>query len=125
MPSSANRADPESDAGDAFYPRLLEIAERVGAQVWLVEVANMEQAMRVARMVLGKGVRVWKGCEIWRDWPAAGGKGDGGGDGNGGGDGERKAVEIQGKDVRVRGEGNGRAVLAWRGEEGGRMVGRE
>lgn len=119
----ANSRPAEPDPGDTFYPRLLELAERVGAQVLLFEVADMEQAIRVARMVLGKGVGAWKGCEIWRDWPAAaGGKVDGGGDGDE--DGEVEAVGIRGKDVRVRGEGNGRAVLAWRGKDGGRMVGR-
>lgn len=119
----AHSTEAKTAPGDTFYPRLLEVAERVDAQVLLFEVADMEQAIRVARMVLGKGVGVWKGCEIWRDWPAAaGGKVDGGGDGDGGG--EVEVVGVRGKDVRVRGEGNGRAVLAWRGDDGGRMVGR-
>lgn len=103
----------EVDAGDIFYPRLIQLAEQVGARVLLVEVADMEQAIRVTRMVLGKGERVWDGCEIWRDWPGV--RGDGGGE----------EVEVRGGRVRVRGEGNGRAVLAWRGEMGRRMVEKE
>ena len=51
----------------------------------------------------------WEGCEIWRDWPAAP---DAGGE-----------VAAEGTQIRVRGEGNGRAVLAWRGE-GVSMLGR-
>lgn len=107
----------EVDAGDIFYPRLLHLAEQVSARVLLVEVADMEQAIRVARMVLGKSKRMWDGCEIWRDWPAAGASGMG--------DGEGEVVEVQGGRVRVTGEGNGRAVLAWRGGDGRRMVGME
>lgn len=89
----------------------------------LVEVADMEQAVRVAGMVRGQGrdrdhqgggVR-WEGCEIWRDWPTAA-RAEGG----------EEMVEVRGDEyVRVRGEGNGRAVLAWRGEDGGRMIGKE
>ena len=74
---STNSTEPETDPGDTFYPRPLELAKYLGAQVVLFEVADMEQASRVARMLLGKGVGVWKGCGIWRDWPATGGKVDG------------------------------------------------
>ncbi|KAL9064011.1 MAG: hypothetical protein Q9161_009144 [Pseudevernia consocians] len=103
----------EETAGDTFYPRLLDLAEQVGAQVLLVEVADMEQAVRVARMVLAESKGVWAGCEIWRDWPAAGGEG------------EEEVVEVDGGKVRIKGEGNGRAVLAWRGGDGGRMIGKK
>lgn len=96
-----------------FYPRILAIASQVCAKVLLVEVADMEQAVRVAGMVLGQGRGVWEGCEIWRDWPAAAAEVGGG-----------EMVEAGGEDVRVRGEGNGRAVLAWRGADGGRMIGK-
>ncbi|CAD6591784.1 MAG: hypothetical protein ASARMPRED_005600 [Alectoria sarmentosa] len=44
----------EVDAGDTFYPRLLEIAEQVSAQVLLIEVGGLEQAFRVVAMVTGK-----------------------------------------------------------------------
>ncbi len=116
VPSVADRkvggAGSCADPGDVFYPRILEIADQVAAQVVLVEVADMEQAVRVVKMVTEKGRGVWEGCEIWSDWPAAGG-------GKGG---DEKMVEVRGETVRVRGEGNGRAVLAWRGE-GKRMIG--
>lgn len=72
----------------------------------------MAQAVRVAKMVVETEKCFWEGCEIWRDWPVAGEEGEG------------EAVEIHGKNFMVQGEGNGRAVLAWRGEDGGRMIGR-
>ena len=56
---------------------------------------------------------IWDGCEIWRDWPA-----DSSGE-------EEEVMEVQGEKVSVRGAGNGRAVLAWRGEDGRRMIGKE
>lgn len=64
-------------------------------------------------VLMKKKQGVWDGCEIWRDWVA------------GSSDGEEEAVEVQGEKIRVKGEGNGRAVLAWRGEDGGRMIGKK
>ena len=124
--ATANADADAKEAGDLFYPRLLDLAARVSARVVLFEVADMEQAVRVAAMVRGQGLGrdrgggVWDGCEIWRDWPAAGAGAGGEEEEEGGGEG----VGVQGVDVRARGEGNGRAVLAWRGEDGGRMVGK-
>ena len=73
----------------------------------------MAQAKRVVGMVREKGV--WEGVEVWRDLPGQGpryGKGE--------------VVDLEGREVRVKGEGEGRAVVAWRegwggvfGEEGG------
>ena len=129
MLAAAANADADAkDAGDLFYPRLLDLAARVSARVVLFEVADMEQAVRVAAMVRGQGLGlgrdrgggVWDGCEIWRDWPAAGAGAGGEEEEEEGGE----VVGVQGVDVRVRGEGNGRAVLAWRGKDGGRMVGK-
>lgn len=88
-----------------FYPRLIHLAQQVGSQVLLMEVADMVQAQRVTDMVIESGI--WAGCEIWRDWPAQG---------------SNEVVEIAGREVRVRGEGHGRAVLAWR-DGGGKLVG--
>lgn len=99
----------DHDIGDIFYPRLLHIAQQVGSQVILMEVADMTQGRRVADMVVESGT--WTGCEIWRDWPAQG---------------ERmsnEVVEIAGREVSVRGEGHGRAVLAWR-YGGGMLAGK-
>ncbi|KAK4981439.1 hypothetical protein LTR66_009993 [Elasticomyces elasticus] len=55
------------DQGDVFYPRLLAIAEEVGAKLVLLEVADLTQARRVATMAYER--RVWDGIEIWRDDP--------------------------------------------------------
>lgn len=98
-PTSTNHEqEPEYEndytIGDAFYPRLVDIAHRVDAQVVLLEVADMAQAQRVA--VLAIQTKAWGRCEIWRDWPAGRGVHD---------------VEIAGRKVEVRGEGEGRAVM--------------
>lgn len=89
------------DDGDIFYPRVLEIAAECDAKVVLVEVADMEQACRVAAMADGWHV------EIWRDDPAA--RGESGKEFVGvGGEG--------GRQVRVCGTGNGRSVLFTKGD---------
>ena len=85
--------------GDAFYPRLLEIAQRGEAKCLVMEVADMEQAKRI--MGWATKMELWSKYEIWRDWPE-------------GGKGKREVVEVEGQMVRVRGEGNGRAVVLWR-----------
>ena len=94
-----NTRDGDMAVGDAFYPRLLEIAQRGEAKCLVMEVADMEQAKRV----MGRATKMewWSKCEIWRDWPE-------------GGKGKREVVEVEGQMVRVRGEGNGRAVGFWR-----------
>ncbi|MCJ1458065.1 hypothetical protein MMC28_008436 [Mycoblastus sanguinarius] len=108
-PTSSTVADTntDTDIGDMFYPRLLHLAATVNSKILLVEVADLAQATRVGQMIVASGK--WEGCEIWRDWPAAP---DAGGE-----------VAAEGTQIRVRGEGNGRAVLAWRGE-GVSMLGR-
>ena len=83
--------------GDAFYPRLLHIAKEIRAKIALLEVADMEQAMRVVGMVESQDV--WEGCEIWRDLPAKYG--------------HDSAVEVEGIEGVVRGRGNGRSVMMW------------
>ncbi len=98
----------DQEQGDMFYPRLLQIAQQVDSRVVLIEVADMAQARRVADMVVESGQ--WTGCEIWRDWPAQGEHSS------------VEVVEIAGREVRVKGEGHGRAVLAWR-NDGGKHVG--
>lgn len=109
--SPTNDTLADHEIGDMFYPRLLHLAHQVGARVLLMEVADTAQARRVARMVIRSGH--WIGYEIWRDWPAQGGHG-----------GDKEVVEVAQRKVRVRGEGHGRAVFAWRsGGEG--LVGKE
>lgn len=97
--------------GDAFYPRLLEHASQMQAKVLLFEVADLEQAKRVAEMVSEQGV--WDGLEIWRDEPGRAEANEGHG-----------ATVIGGSSIKIKGEGNGRSVVAWRGE-GGKWVGRD
>lgn len=94
----------DTENGDAFYPYIQRIAASARAKILLVEVADMAQAGRVAGMVLESSE--WKGCEIWRDWPAQGESGEG------------MTVAVDGKEVEVKGEGNGRAMLAWRAIKG-------
>ena len=93
--------DGESDTavGDAFYPRLLEIARQVEARCLVMEVADMAQARRVASRAVRLGW--WTTCEIWRDWPDGARVG-------------RETLELEGRMVDVKGEGNGRAVVLWR-----------
>jgi len=62
------------DEGDVFYPRIVEIAESVGAKLVLLEVGDSAQAERVAnllasRMIIVDGISqpVWHAIEIWRD----------------------------------------------------------
>lgn len=89
--------DADNSTGDTFYPQLFEIAQFVEAQVVLMEVADMAQAQRVAALAIK--AHVFRKCEIWRDWPQ--GK-------------TVEAVEIEGRMVEIRGEGQGRAVMLWK-----------
>ncbi|KAH0348212.1 modification methylase HemK, partial [Aureobasidium melanogenum] len=90
------------DQGDNFYPRLLEIAQNVGAKIVLFEVADLEQAQRVALMAKDQGI--WDDIEIWRDYPSE----------------HDSDAEIGNttalKDVKILGTGNGRSVFAYRGD---------
>jgi methylase of polypeptide subunit release factors len=98
------------DDGDLFYPKLFELATMLDTKVVLFEVADMEQAVRVA----GLAGDDWEVVEIWRDDPGA----DGGGvDFVDVGEGEARHR------VGVRGIGNGRSVVAYRGE-GSKWLGR-
>ncbi|CZT20019.1 uncharacterized protein RCC_05876 [Ramularia collo-cygni] len=88
--------------GDEFYPALLNAADLVNAKILLFEVGDLEQAKRVAGMAIRKGA--WDTVEIWRDDPSH--------------DAE-EVLEIAGERVQVRGEGNGRSVVAFRGDGNG------
>ncbi len=83
--------------GDAFYPRLLEIAIQVNAKLFLVEVAGMEQAKRVVALAVKSGQ--WDKCQIWRDWPDQGVAS------------RREAFRVGDKTVHIVGEGHGRSVF--------------
>jgi methylase of polypeptide subunit release factors len=103
-------AQVSEDDGDLFYPKLYELAGKLDTKVVLFEVADMEQAIRVAGMAGDK----WDVLEIWRDDPGSRG-------------GEVEFVDVGEGDGRrrvgVRGVGNGRSVVAYKGE-GSRWLGR-
>ncbi|GME49479.1 s-adenosyl-l-methionine-dependent methyltransferase [Neofusicoccum parvum] len=89
------------DHGDLFYPRLLDVADRVQAKVVLFETADTDQAIRVAEMARLRGS--WQGIEVWRDEPAAK---------------DMTSIPIvEGvSGFRTVGRGNGRSVVCWRAE---------
>ncbi|KAF2633348.1 S-adenosyl-L-methionine-dependent methyltransferase [Macroventuria anomochaeta] len=90
--------------GDMFYPRLLKIAEEVEAKIVLLEVADLEQALRVAQ--LAQKLDVFDGIEIWRDEP------------------DVSSSQPTNEDgFHVYGEGNARSVVCWR-SEGGSWLGK-
>ena len=109
VPLASTDQVPQDD-GDLFYPKLYELATRFNTKVVLFEVADMEQALRVAGMAGDD----WEVVEVWRDDPDAGG-------------GEVENVNIGAGAARrrvvVKGVGNGRSVVACRGE-GLRWLGR-
>ncbi|KAF1835236.1 S-adenosyl-L-methionine-dependent methyltransferase [Decorospora gaudefroyi] len=57
----------DTQQGDRFYPRLLEIAQDVEAKIVLLEVADVQQAQRVAQ--LARRLCVFDGVEIWGQQP--------------------------------------------------------
>lgn len=85
--------------GDTFYPKILDIAKRLGCKIILVEVSGMQQALRVANMFNREGI--FEGIEIWRDNPQ-----------------ERTShIDQIAIDVfKIRGGGHGRSVLCWKAE---------
>ena len=97
-PSKPLRTDAE--VADLFYPHLLHLANTLAVKVFAVEVADLDQARRIMKLAL-ESKREWEGCEIWRDWPSQG-------------KGEEDVVDVGGRNIKVKGEGHGRAVVAWR-----------
>ena len=101
QPQCISSPSPDVDQGDLFYSRLLMIAKRVNAKVVLFEVADIQQARRVAEVAKLQGI--WDGIEIWRDQPDMLS--------------QPEQPHRQGSFV-TRGSGNGRGVLCWRGVAG-------
>lgn len=98
VPPSKSKLD-DTQQGDLFYPRLLQIAYEVEARIVLLEVADLKQALRVAQHARKMGV--FEGIEIWRDEPDA------------------SADHATAEDgFQVYGEGNARSVVCWRGAGG-------
>lgn len=84
------------EQGDAFYPRLIAITRQVEAKIALFEVADLEQALRVARMA--RDAQFFDGVEVWRDQPDLTPLTNG--------------TEFQ-EGFQLLGKGNGRSVLCW------------
>ena len=102
-PSSPNQAEQRDiiDQGDLFYPCLLSIADSLSVKVALFEVADLQQAKRVAAMA--EKQNIWDGIEIWRDDPSSHDYQE-----------NSEEVVMDGK-VKVVGAGNGRSVVVYRG----------
>lgn len=94
VPPPSSKCD-NTQQGDMFYPRLLAFAQEFEAKIVLLEVADLKQALRVAR--LAEKVDVFDGIEIWRDEP----------------DSPEGPTTEDG--IYVYGTGNARSVLCWRG----------
>lgn len=103
------------DPGDTFYPPLIQIASTVHAKIVWFEVADLQQASRVAALIR-RASDAQDNVEIWREDPAA-----------------SRSVQVKEapwhdfdadseleryNGIPVRGTGNGRSVIWWRGEEG-------
>ena len=102
-PSSSNQAEQRDsiDQGDLFYPHLLTIANTLSVKVALFEVADLQQAKRVAAMA--EEQNIWDGIEIWRDDPSSHDYQE-----------HSEEVVMDGK-FKVVGAGNGRSVVVYRG----------
>lgn len=92
--------------GDIFYHHILRHAQQLNTKILLVEVADLEQAKRVVALMVRQGI--WSGVEIWRDHP----------DDRSGTQSASVRVEHDGatRIIPIVGSGNGRSVLAFRGE---------
>ncbi|CAO2648351.1 Nn.00g076180.m01.CDS01 [Neocucurbitaria sp. VM-36] len=93
-PHKASQSDVEQ--GDQFYPRLLTIARDVEAKIVLLEIADLEQALRVARCA--QDLDIFDGVEIWRDQPNA-----------------MTQDSTNDNEIQLVGQGNARSVICWRG----------
>jgi methylase of polypeptide subunit release factors len=91
-----------SHTEDIFYNKILDITRAGGARLLLMEVGDLQQALRVAQLALD--TKLWSLVEVWRDWPDQ--KAD-------------QSIEAQeavvGDElIQIRGSGHGRSVFCWR-----------
>jgi methylase of polypeptide subunit release factors/DNA-directed RNA polymerase specialized sigma24 family protein len=86
----------DAEQADAFYPPILDIASEVEAKLVLLEVADLDQALRVARAA--RALRIFDGVEIWRDQPD-----------------EPADPSPKTAEFPVLGRGSARSVVCWRG----------
>lgn len=96
---------PGNDKGMTFYPVIMAVADRVRASVLLLEVADLEQAVDVVKILQDTPAEPWSRIEIWRDEPMATADAS-----------EAQELRIGYASVSVRGSGHGRSVVAWRGK---------
>ncbi|KAK3939561.1 S-adenosyl-L-methionine-dependent methyltransferase [Diplogelasinospora grovesii] len=98
VPPSQYKIDGVLDE-DVFYARLLEVAEQLNPKRVLLEVASMEQAIRVVELLIRNDglVERYKTVEVWRDDPRQHQNG-------------QETVKVGNRAVVVRGSGQGRSV---------------
>jgi HemK-like putative methylase len=100
-PKAQIRDSTHLQAEDIFYYKILDTAWGGSARNLLMEVGDLQQALRVARIALS--MKLWSLVEVWRDWPDQRP--------------ETPKVEeavIDHHTVRIRGSGHGRSVLCRR-----------
>jgi methylase of polypeptide subunit release factors len=95
VPPQQRPGQSNTQQGDAFYPRLLEIARDAEAKIVLLEVADLQQALRVAKCA--QNFDIFDGIEIWRESPDS-----------------STSTPAEEDGFPIVGEGNGRSVLCWR-----------
>jgi hypothetical protein len=108
-PSSPKNQNPpqEIDPADIFYNRLLRLSTSRSAKILLMEVGDSSQALRVLNLALSKPyIAKSNKFEIWRDFPGQYPQ-----------PGEDTVVDINGQMIPVRGAGNIRSVVLFRGPE--------
>jgi methylase of polypeptide subunit release factors len=91
-----------SQAEDVFYYKILDTARAGSAQIVLMEVGDLQQALRVAQIALNMGL--WSLVEVWRDWP----------DQEPDRPEEVEEAAVGQLRIRIRGSGHGRSVLCRR-----------
>ena len=86
---------------DIFYHRILEVANASKSRVVLMEIGDMEQAIRVSTIAVDIGI--WTSVEIWRDWP----------------DNypekltDKEEIFVTQQRIATKGSGNCRSVICW------------
>lgn len=113
VPSSPRRQIlTDTQQGDLFYPHLLSLAQSLGPSVFMFEVADLAQAVRVAEFADTEGS--WTRLEIWRDRPDNAVSCT---DPSGNEEADGSCIRLSnGRRISVRGTGCGRSVFGWRAE---------
>ncbi|KAI9698029.1 MAG: hypothetical protein M1836_004382 [Candelina mexicana] len=92
-----------TNEGDTLYPGILDIATKVNTKLAVLEVSDLEQAIRVASIALDTGH--WDAVEVWRDSlnfngpQASEGKA------------QPNQLVVEGHKIILWGDGNARAVV--------------